>query len=102
VSGDIWARKSEASRQELEDALREEIPYLWNDLSFAMQDAMRNGWSMRCDWVCHRIKRISALVGLGDPAALPPSVAAAYEALAAGELPSPYADPELRTREEIQ
>lgn len=47
----------------LSAALREELAHLWRDLDDARHGAANGYWSMRCDWLVSRIKRITPLVG---------------------------------------
>ena len=47
----------------LRSALRDELGYLWTDLQAARRSAIRDGWSMQCDWLVERIKTITPLVG---------------------------------------
>ncbi|WP_431038902.1 hypothetical protein ACQYWQ_29750 [Streptomyces sp. P6-2-1] len=47
----------------LSAALQEELAHLWRDLDDARHGAVNGYWSMRCDWLVSRIKRITPLVG---------------------------------------
>ncbi|MFJ2769059.1 hypothetical protein [Streptomyces sp. NPDC087300] len=47
----------------LRGAIRAELDNLWNDLDAARDDALRGHWSMRCDFLTDRIKKLTALVG---------------------------------------
>ncbi|MEU7583789.1 hypothetical protein AB0B50_40130 [Streptomyces sp. NPDC041068] len=47
----------------LREAIRAELDSLWSDLNAARDAALRDRWSMRCDFLTERIKRLTALVG---------------------------------------
>ncbi|MGW0731679.1 hypothetical protein [Streptomyces sp. NPDC002851] len=47
----------------LREALREELNNLWDDLSSARDSALKGQWSMRCDFLTDRIKKLTVLVG---------------------------------------
>lgn len=47
----------------LREALREELSCLWTDLQTARRDAREGNWSMHCDWLAERIKKLTPLVG---------------------------------------
>src|SRR6266487_312620 len=55
---------SEADRLALlEDAARDELDALWADLDTAVRYAANGQWSITCDWLTDRIKRLTQLVG---------------------------------------
>jgi hypothetical protein len=47
----------------LEEGAREELAYLWSDLSNARHSAINGSWSIACDSIMHRIKALTTLVG---------------------------------------
>jgi hypothetical protein len=47
----------------LRTALRDELACLWSDLQAARRSAHRDSWSLQCDWIEGRIKKITPLVG---------------------------------------
>ncbi|MHB9857632.1 hypothetical protein [Streptomyces sp. YIM S03343] len=47
----------------LREALAEELSYLWTDLQTARRSAYEGQWSMHCDWIVERIKKLTPLVG---------------------------------------
>jgi hypothetical protein len=47
----------------LRSALAEELAYLWTDLQSARRSALKDKWSVGCDWFEERIKAITPLVG---------------------------------------
>jgi|SRR5437899_1881031 len=47
----------------LEEVARDELHALWDDLLRARDSALRGRWSMECDWLVGRIKRLTPLVG---------------------------------------
>jgi len=47
----------------LEDAARDELDALWADLDTAVRNAANGQWSITCDWLTDRIKRLTQLVG---------------------------------------
>jgi hypothetical protein len=53
--------------EQLEEALQEELLYLWSDLSQAVNEALNGKWSMRCDNLVARIQTITQLVGVVPP-----------------------------------
>ena len=53
--------------QQLEEALREELAQLWNDLSLAVHYAANGKWSIQCDNLAERIQTITKLVGPTPP-----------------------------------
>ncbi|OON71771.1 hypothetical protein [Streptomyces tsukubensis] len=52
-----------STQDPLREAAREELAHLWRDLDDARHGATNGYWSMRCDWVVARIKRLTPLVG---------------------------------------
>ena len=53
--------------QQLEDALREELQQLWNDLFWAIRSAHNDEWSVQCDNLASRIQALTKLVGPTPP-----------------------------------
>lgn len=49
--------------KKLRKACRKELRSLWHDLDHAVRSALNGTWSMGCDDVTHRIKRLTRLVG---------------------------------------
>ncbi|MGW7350920.1 hypothetical protein [Streptomyces sp. NPDC054784] len=49
--------------ERLEAAAREELVCLWGDLDEARRRALNGVWSMGCDGLVERIKRLTVLVG---------------------------------------
>ncbi|MEU4967753.1 hypothetical protein [Streptomyces smyrnaeus] len=47
----------------LREAAVEELADLWRDLDNARRFAVNGEWSMQCDWLEERIKRLTPLVG---------------------------------------
>ena len=47
----------------LEAAVREELANLWFDLDAARRSAVNGEWSMQCDYLEQRIKKLTLLVG---------------------------------------
>jgi hypothetical protein len=48
---------------DLEQALRDELGYLWGDLGDAIHTAINGRWSIRCDNLEDRIRALTQLVG---------------------------------------
>ncbi|WP_030168860.1 hypothetical protein [Streptomyces sp. NRRL S-813] len=48
---------------QLEEAIREELADLWFDLNAACHSALNGEWSMQCDYLERRIKKLTPLVG---------------------------------------
>lgn len=48
--------------QSLRAAVRDELDSLWDDLAKARDTAIRGKWSMQCDSLVERIKKLTALV----------------------------------------
>lgn len=47
----------------LREAIREELDSLWSDLDATRNDALRGRWSIRCNDLTDRIKKLTLLVG---------------------------------------
>ena len=56
---DAWRKQNGA----LTEAARAELACLWNDLHRARKEAINGHWSIRCDGLVDRIKRLTLLVG---------------------------------------
>lgn len=52
-----------AEPSSVEDAARKELRCLWDDLREAKQSALDGNWSMKCDRIVHRIRRLTGHVG---------------------------------------
>ncbi|WP_073448052.1 hypothetical protein [Streptomyces yunnanensis] len=47
----------------LRAAVRDELESLWDDLDTARRNALNGHWSMTCDFLVDRIKKLTSLVG---------------------------------------
>lgn len=54
---------SEPTRDELVEAVREELVMLWSDMTSAAQYALNGCWSIQCEGLAERIVTLSRLVG---------------------------------------
>ena len=61
---DAVAAAAEDPPPDAASACREELQYLWTDLSAARNRAYRNRWSMECDWLTTRIVTLSRIAGV--------------------------------------
>lgn len=57
------AMAAEDAPQDLAAAVREELRFLWDDLSQARRTALSGGWSIRCDTLTARIVTLSRFAG---------------------------------------